>query len=120
MQPRSTKDQINPGLSLRLDERRGSRHPGRFRTPDGGKAAAEDTDWHEARETAFLARVAEVTLKTVAASTPADLVLAADPRSLGTLRGLLAGEGSIRLIAEVHRDLAHQSVPLIEEAITRV
>lgn len=95
----------------------GSDRPGRFETPDGGRAAVEATDWHEAGEDAFLANVAAVTVKTVSEATPANLVLAADPRALGKLRRLLADSGSITLIAEINRDLAHQTDPGIEAAI---
>ncbi|MEL6662778.1 MAG: host attachment family protein [Pseudomonadota bacterium] len=97
----------------------GTDRPGRFNTPAGGQATAGETDWHEAGEDRFLARVAELTLKAVSARSPANLVLAADPRALGKLRRMLADSGSITLIAEINRDLAHQTLPNIEEAIAR-
>lgn len=97
----------------------GADRPGRFKTPDGGRTAADETDWHEAGEDRFLARVAELTLRTVTARSPSNLVLAADPRALGKLRRMLVDSGSVTLIAEINRDLAHQTVPNIEDAIAR-
>ena len=95
-----------------------SDRPGRFSTPSGGQAATEQTDWHEVGETRFLAKVAQATLETVTQTSPANLVVAADPKSLGKLRRLLIDSGSIKLLAEINKDLAHQSIPQIEEAIT--
>jgi protein required for attachment to host cells len=95
----------------------GSDRPGRFPTPDGGRTSTEEADWHDKAEARFLADVARETLKVLADATPASLVLAADPRSLGELRTLLADSGSIRLVAEIHRDLVHQPTPDIEAAI---
>ena len=95
----------------------GSDRPGRYPTPQGGRTATEETDWHEVGEDRFLDDVAEATLKTVAAQSPAQLVLAADPRALGKLRKRLADSGSVTLIAEISKDLAHQTLLKIEEAI---
>jgi protein required for attachment to host cells len=94
-----------------------SERPGRFTTPSGARAATEHTDWHEVGESRFLAAVAKATLKALTQSSPANLVLAADPKSLGQLRRMLSDSGSISLVAEINRDLAHQTIPKIEEAI---
>ena len=95
-----------------------SDRPGRFKTPQGGYAATEQTDQHQAAEDHFLAQVAEETLRVMAQASPANLVVAADPRSLGKLRTMLSDSGSVVLIAEINKDLAHQALPQIEEAIS--
>lgn len=92
--------------------------PGRFRTPAGGYAATEQTDWHEVSETRFLEEVARETLQIVSAGSSAHLVVAADPRSLGTLRPLLADSGSVHVIGEIHADLVHQTIAGIEKAVS--
>ena len=91
--------------------------PGRFATPDGGRAATEATDWQEVGEDRFLAEVAARTLKAVSGQSPALLVVAADPRSLGKLRPRLVDSGSIVLVAEINRDFVHQTIPQIESAL---
>ena len=57
-------------------------------------------------------------LKEIGQSTPASLVVAADPRSLGKLRPMLTDSGSVSILAELNRDLAHHTLPKIEEAIS--
>ncbi|HAO36615.1 MAG TPA: hypothetical protein DEB28_02830 [Hyphomonas sp.] len=91
---------------------------GRFKTPSGAHAATEQTDWHDIAEERFLSTVAEMALKEIGQSTPASLVVAADPRSLGKLRPMLTDSGSVSILAELNRDLAHHTLPKIEEAIS--
>tara|TARA_R110000796_G_scaffold115840_5_gene228029 strand:- start:1949 stop:2386 length:438 start_codon:yes stop_codon:yes gene_type:complete len=106
-------EQDNPPAREQASDR-----AGRFTTPTGGKAATEQTDWHDVSEERFLSSVADATLKVVSQSTPSNLVIAADPRSLGKLRPMLMDSGSISVVAELNRDLAHQTIPQIEEAIS--
>ena len=97
----------------------GTDKPGRFFTPDSGRASTESTDWHEIGEDRFLDQVAEITLKTITGQTPNKLVIAADPRSLGKLRPRLADSGSVAIIAEINRDFVHQTIEDIETALAR-
>ena len=90
---------------------------GRFKTPTGVSAATEQTDWHEIGEDRFLAKVATSALAQILSSGPARMVLAADPRSLGKLRKHLADSDTLTLVAEINKDLAHQTIAQIEEAI---
>lgn len=91
--------------------------PGRFRTPAGGYAATEQTDWHNVAETRFLEDVARETLQVAGAKAPAHLVIAADPKSLGRLRLLLADSGTVQLLGEIQGDLVHQTIASIEQAV---
>lgn len=92
--------------------------PGRFRTPNGGYAASEQTDWHEVAETRFLEEVARETLRIAGTGSPGRLVVAADPRSLGKLRPLLADSGCVQVVGEIHGDLVHQTIAGIEKAVS--
>ena len=97
----------------------GTDKPGRFSTPNGGRASTEATDWHEIGEDRFLDRVADITLKAVSGQSSNKLVIAADPRSLGKLRRRLVDSGSIAVIAEINRDFVHQTIADIDTALAQ-
>lgn len=84
---------------------------------DGSRSGAEQTDWHEAAEVDFLAKVAQVLEQAVAQRRPPRLSLVAPPRALGILRQELGEATRAALAAEIAKDLVNHPVPEIEKQL---
>lgn len=96
----------------------GADKPGRM--PDGGfaqKSALEQTDWHDLEEARFVEALAERLNRLALQGKFSKLVLIADPRSLGRLRPALHDRARDAILAEIPKDLAHQSIPAIEKSV---
>ncbi len=96
----------------------GADRPGRAHDHGPGqKSALEHTDWHDLEEARFNEALAERVNKLVLKGAIAKLVLIADPKSLGRLRPLLSANVTAAVLAEIPKDLAHQTIQSIEKSV---
>jgi protein required for attachment to host cells len=65
----------------------------------------EQTDWHQLAEDRFAVRIAHLLYRMGHAGEFEHLIVAAPPKTLGTLRSALHPEVTARLLAEVPKDL---------------
>lgn len=96
----------------------GTDRPGRM--PDdsrSGRSAMEETDWHDLEERRFGRDLAARLDEWAQAKRFDELVVIADPRSLGTLRGELSDRVRNRIVREVGKDVTHQTVTGIEATL---
>lgn len=95
----------------------GSDRPGRFGAAGAGRAAVEDTDWHNLEEARFASQLASQ-LRSWALEGRFDrLVIAADPKTLGKLRAELHEEVKRRVLNEIPKDLTKHPIDKIEAAL---
>lgn len=96
----------------------GTDRPGRI--PDDGvqnRSAMEETDWHALEKHRFVKDMAE-RLRTWALENRFErMVILADPRSLGDLRGEIHDEVRRRIVAEIDKDLTNMPVGRLEEVL---
>lgn len=95
----------------------GTDRPGRYATPTGGRTATEETDWHDEAEARFAEALAAHLDGRLAGTNPAELVIIADPRTLGRLRPHLSGRVQAALTAEIAKDYVKHPVSDIEALI---
>lgn len=96
----------------------GTDRPGRM--PDdgqSGRSAMSETDWHELEERRFAAELGHKLHDWAAKKRYTDLVVIADPRTLGNLRDEYTKEVKSRLIHEIDRDYTGHTVTDIEAAL---
>jgi protein required for attachment to host cells len=97
----------------------GSDRPGRsFSSISRRRSSVGQTDWHRQTEERFARHVAGV-LEDAAKDDDAELVIAAPPQFLGSLRDQLNASVKRRLVAEINKDLVHRETDVIAEAIAR-
>ena len=97
----------------------GSDRPGRsFSSAGNQRSSYEETDWHRQAEERFARRAAAM-LEEAAKGDESDLVIAAPPQFLGSLRDYLAPSVKRRLRAEINKDLVHHETDDIADAIER-
>ncbi|TIX50590.1 host attachment protein [Alteraurantiacibacter aquimixticola] len=86
----------------------GSDTPGRTQASAGERRSSyEETDWQQQAEDEFARAAAGALEKCAAGSSGSDVVIAAAPRTLGTLRKYYGNQTKARLIGEIDKDLAH-------------
>jgi protein required for attachment to host cells len=95
----------------------GSDRPGRFRDAGQGRSAVQETDWHELAKERFASGLAEELRKWALDGKFDNLVLVADPRTLGRLRAELHVEVERALAGELAKDLTGHSIDAIEAAL---
>jgi protein required for attachment to host cells len=100
------------------DSAQGTSAPGRRGdTGPGQRSALADTDWHRLAKDRFAADLAE-RLHALAHRRAFDrIVLVADPRLLGALRGALHAEVRARVVGELGADLTGAPVDAIERRV---
>ncbi len=95
----------------------GTDRPGRRSGPTSAKSAISQADWHQMDEAHFAAKLAARLHKDVQANAFDELVLVADPRTLGNLRAALHQEVSKCVIGEVAKDLTNLPLSEIEKIL---
>ncbi|MEQ8335399.1 host attachment family protein [Nisaea sp.] len=103
------------------DHLQGTDRPGRL--SDAAyrqKSAVEATDWHVFEKTHFAEQTAAHLNAWARDKRFGDLVVIADPRTLGTLRSHYSAAVQETLLGEIGKDLTSKPVNQIEEALTRM
>jgi protein required for attachment to host cells len=103
--------------TLAPDAEQGEDRPGRHPAPGGRRETVEETDWKRLDKARFAAQLAEQLNRAAAAGDLPSFALAADPRSLGEIRGHLDERVRGRCLREVAADHTHDSVGRIEAFI---
>lgn len=102
------------------DRLQGSDRPGRL--SDNGvnqKSSVAETDWHVIEKVHFAERAAGLLKDWALRKRFDDLVVIADPRTLGTLRKHYHAAVSNKVRAEIDKDFTHLPVNEIETALAR-
>lgn len=87
---------------------------------DYSRSAAEETDWHEAAEVAFLRSAAAELDALVAQRRAKHVAIIAPPRALGVLREAIAAPTRAALRLELGKDLVKHPVPDIERQLAEL
>ncbi|QDY71125.1 host attachment family protein [Qingshengfaniella alkalisoli] len=98
----------------------GVERPGRFPDAGHGYSAVQQTDWHLLEKTDFAADISDRLKKWAMQNRYKDLVIIAEAQTLGRLRKQLHQEVSIRLIAEIDKDLTNLPTDKLEPAILKL
>ena len=93
-----------------------SDRPGRRSGPDQRRSAIEPDDWQRDSEDAFTAKIGD-RIATARSQNVPEIVLIADPRTLGVLRMQISAADRPLIRAEIGANLAHVTLERIEEAI---
>lgn len=107
---------VPPGREIASDR------PGRsFESADGSRhAMAPPTDWRQFEKEKFAREVADI-LNAAAARQEYDrLILVAPAKTLGALRKALDKPAQARVVAEIDKDLTHESDTALAEHIERI
>ncbi len=104
-------------IELKPSRDMGSDRPGRtHESATSGRHAIEPrVDWHRFEKTKFAQSMAKLLDEAGARGNFDRLVLVAPPRTLGDLRAALAETTRARVIAEIHKDLTHESIGALTE-----
>lgn len=113
LETRQIFEQDNP-----LSHEQGSSRPGRVFSSSGRRSATQESDLHQQRAAAFLAKFAAVINEEVAAGRIAKLALIAPPKAMGQLRPQLSDRVAKILVAELTRDYVRMPLYEIERALT--
>src|SRR5262249_56428762 len=96
----------------------GTDRPGRYAAPDGtSRSATEQTDWHQQAEDRFASQVAEVLYKKAHEHAFERLIVAAPPKSLGSMRRAFRKELAAKVTAEIPKDLTAHALTEIARLI---
>lgn len=96
------------------------RPPRSFDRVGAGRHGMERRDLHEAEEENFLKRVARRIDEAEKKRLFDHLVIAAPPRALGALRGMLPQAVQSRIRAETPKDLLDEAAPKLRERLTEL
>ncbi|UAB78395.1 host attachment protein [Erythrobacter sp. SCSIO 43205] len=107
-----TKEQDNPPNREQAANRRGRMFDG-----TGHKSAVDDTDWHQLAKERFASELAEMLYKRAHHGEFDELIVAADPSTMGELRKEWHQEVEKRIIAEIDKDLTNHQIDEIEKLI---
>ncbi len=91
--------------------------PGRFPIPRGGVATSVAKDAHTRLENRFAIKVVEQVLDMVLNDSHRDLLLVADPKTLGMIRPYLVKVPGLNICAELNKDLTRHDLRCIETLI---
>lgn len=94
-----------------------SDRPGRMPDGEHGKSALEETDWHIVEKQRFSAELAARLLDWAAKQRFENLVVVADPRTLGELRNAYGSKLENSLVAEIGKDLTNLPIAEIESVL---
>ena len=95
----------------------GTEKPGRMPAAGAGRSAVEQTDWHTLEKESFAHDVADRLRRWALADRFSQIVICADPRTLGTIRHNYHAEGSRRIVAELDKDLTGLPIDEMEKVI---
>ena len=83
----------------------------------GAKSALAETDWHKVAKERFAEELADKLETAARKDRFSEIVIVADPHSLGQLRKALGDATRARVIAEFDKDLTNMPVHEIEKAL---
>jgi protein required for attachment to host cells len=95
----------------------GTEKPGRLPDAGQGRSAVEQTDWHALEKANFAGDVADRLKNWALKNRFSELLVCADPKTLGTIRPKYHGEVSRRLVGEIDKDLTSLPVDQVEKVI---
>jgi protein required for attachment to host cells len=107
------EEQENPPNRDQAANRRGRFNDG----PSVHRSAVDDTDWHQLAKDRFARDLAEILYKQAHQGHFDELVLVADPGTLGELRGELHQEVSNKVVGEVPKTLTNHPIDEIEKIV---
>ncbi len=108
------KDEIdNPPAHELSSDRAGRMHD----DGPGMKSAMLETDWHRIEKETFAHELAGKLEDWANAGRYDEIVVVADPRSLGELRSAYGAQTQARLKAEIDKDLTNMPIDAIEKAV---
>lgn len=111
---RHEETQENPA-----DREQSANRPGRQHQSVGpGRAAYDDTDWHELAKERFADHLAELLYKRAHRGAYERIVLVAAPKILAELRDKMHKEVSDRVVGEVAKTLTNHRLDEIEKILT--
>ena len=87
--------------------------------PDGRRAAVSATDLKGAEEEEYTKALATKIDAAAKAHKIKDLVLIADPRTMGILRGQIGSNAGALVLREIVGDFAHMTIEHIEDVVKR-
>ncbi|WP_420405901.1 host attachment family protein [Nisaea sp.] len=103
------------------DHLQGSDRPGRMNDPSAGhKSAVDATNWHVLEKQYFAEETAAKLNDWALGKKFSDLVVVADPRTLGSLRTHYSQPVKAKLRRELDKDLTHLPVNEVEQALVRL
>ncbi|AKH42118.1 protein required for attachment to host cells [Altererythrobacter atlanticus] len=103
----------NPASRMQGDDT-----PGRTRSSSGEmRSSYQETNWHDEGEEAFSRKAAESLEKCAEANPEGEIVVIADPHSLGQLRQHYGNATRARLCGEIAKDLVRHTTDDIVNAI---
>jgi len=108
------EEQDNPPTREQAANRRGRMFDG-----TGHKSAVDDTDWHELAKDRFAHDLADMLYKRAHRGDFEELIVAADPSTLGELRKEWHQEVEQRIVAEIDKDLTNHDMADIEKLIAK-
>lgn len=94
--------------------------PGRMPDDGHGKSALQETDWHVLEGQRFAKDLAADLMKWASSGRFQELVVIADPRTLGELRGAYADQLKEKLVAEIDKDFTNSPIEQIEMALNKL
>lgn len=106
------EEQDNPPTREQAANRRGRMFDG-----TGHKSAVDDTDWHQLAKERFASDLADMLYKRAHKGDFEELIVAADPSTLGELRKEWHQEVEQRIIAEIDKDLTNHQIDEIEKLV---
>lgn len=101
------------------DREQSANKPGRMFDGTGHRSAVDDTDWHELAKDRFARDLADILYKRAHRNEFDELIVAADPSTLGELRKEWHQEVERRIVAEIDKDLTNHPVSDIEKLIAK-
>lgn len=107
------EEQENPPNRDQAANRRGRFNDG----PNVHRSAVEDTDWHQLAKDRFAHDLAEILYKQAHQGQFDEIVLVADPGTLGELRGELHQEVTNKIVGEVPKTLTNHPIDEIEKIV---
>ena len=112
------KKQDNPPTREQAANRRGRMDHGP--SSKGHRSAVEDTDWHELEKDRFAHELADLLYKRAHKGDFDDLIIVADPSTLGELRDKLHVEVTDKLRGEVDKDYTNHPLDEVEKLLLKV
>lgn len=95
----------------------GTDRPGRLPDAGVGRSAVQQTDWHMLEKTSFAHDVADRLKRLALNNRFSEIVICADPKTLGTIRSAYHTEVSGRLVGELDKDLTGLPIDEMERVI---
>lgn len=95
----------------------GTERPGRMADAGLGRSAVQQTDWHALEKANFAGDVAGRLKNWALKNRFSELLICADPKTLGTIRPKYHSEVARRLVGEIDKDLTSMPVEEVERIV---